>query len=1272
MTVLSLVPYRDDSHSGAHHSAVGDLLEPANKPVVVVNATTLTDQADTVQAALKTLYDSRAVYGHGDDIVRVLDDPDDGRAHLQPLNVDSLSGIADRAISFVRENSKGEQTPVYPPPAVMRLLLTDGGRELPRLRQLLAAPAILPDGRVLTVEGYDTDSGIYLRYPRGFEPPTIPCKPSQDEANAALEMLRDVYYDFPFQSDADFDNAIGELVGVVTRSCRPLIGPGSATPLFLHDGTLAGSGKGKLGNLAAMIATGTTAPIQPAEGGDEAEWRKRLTSHIQAAAPIVMFDNVDRPVSDPTLCAMLTSESVWKDRLLGTNRVTAAPIVSLFIVTGNNIVLRGDILRRVVPIRLVPDVERPDLKPLSSFKYPELLLETDRRRGELLGAVLTMCTAWFEAGCPIAEAPVLGSFEMFCKQVGGILAYAGAPAWLSNQVGYRDDQDEDRAAWRAFIHEWYRLYHDQRKTVTELGPVLFGAEDDELARPLREALPPEFVHVKETADRPKLFGRALLRKKDQIFGDLVLRLAVGKSRTGSNQWFVAPAPLHRQRPDHLVPALKAAETQPPDEKGSTFGEKGSTPESSVELKNGHSAAFAAFDAFSLDTHARVSISAADAPVRGARADDPAENAGAAIDGPKKGIKDSKGSNQSQNGLDRDEKKAAAPERKAAKAAERDVVVEPDVRVTRAEVPTPESWLIAEPGELDTVLQTLLASSLVAIDTETTGLDPLTNSVRLVQLAAPGQPVLLVDVGKVDARLLAPVFDGGRSLVAHNAVFDVGFLLHAGINPGYLRVHDTMLVEQVLEASAGPFSKNGWYELQAVVARRLDMALPKTMQLSDWSGELSQDQLEYAARDASALLLLAEGQAADLKAAGLTRIAELEGRASPAVAWLELNGCPIDAELWRQRADEAVTAKYAALQRLTELSGRADLFGGPALNWSSPVQVLELLQARGHDIDSTAVDELARLAVDDPVAAVLMEYREADRRSSSYGVEYVARHQTPVDGRLHPRYHLMGAGTGRMSCGEPNVQQIPHSAAYRSTIAAGPRRAIVKADYSQLELRIAADIARDKTLIAAYGRGEDAHKLTASLVLDVPQDEVSKSARQQAKALNFGLIYGMGAPKLREHALQNYGVAFTLEQAVEFRERFFSTYAGLKRWHRSQTDGSTDTRTPAGRRRLNVDRFTEKLSSPVQGTGADGIKGALALCWERRADAPDARLILAVHDELVAECPVETAPAVAAWLQRAMVDAMQPWLKHIPVEVEVTIGRDWAGTPLAVGQPEGNV
>jgi len=249
----------------------------------------------------------------------------------------------------------------------------------------------------------------------------------------------------------------------------------------------------------------------------------------------------------------------------------------------------------------------------------------------------------------------------------------------------------------------------------------------------------------------------------------------------------------------------------------------------------------------------------------------------------------------------------------------------------------------------------------------------------------------------------------------------------------------------------------------------------------------------------------------------------------------------------------------------------------------------------------------------------------------------------------------------MACAKPNLQNLPRDLRYRRCFVAQPGHVLVKADYSQIELRIAAKVAGEERMIDAYRAGQDLHTLTASQILG--KADVTKAARQLAKAVNFGLLYGMGARGFRVYARSHYGVELSERQAEDYRAAFFRTYPALRRWHQSvgrSGDAPIETRTLAGRRCANVRRFNEKLNLPVQGTGADGLKAALGLLRERRRACPGAAPVLVVHDEIVVECEADRVDATAAWLKQAMLDGMAPLVAPVPVEVEVTVAPTWGG------------
>ena len=203
------------------------------------------------------------------------------------------------------------------------------------------------------------------------------------------------------------------------------------------------------------------------------------------------------------------------------------------------------------------------------------------------------------------------------------------------------------------------------------------------------------------------------------------------------------------------------------------------------------------------------------------------------------------------------------------------------------------------------------------------------------------------------------------------------------------------------------------------------------------------------------------------------------------------------------------------------------------------------------------------------------------------------------------------------------------------------------------------------MLSACAEGRDLHTLTARSL--TRRDGISKDERKLAKAVNFGLLYGMGAKGLQSYALKSYGVEMSLEQTSLYRRRFFETYPSLKEWHdnerRAWQRGETETRTLTGRRRTDVQRLTDRLNAPVQGTAADGLKVALALLWERRSECPWAVPVLVCHDEIVVECEAEQAAETKAWLEAAMTEGMDAVMNgtggaRVPVEVEARIARSW--------------
>jgi DNA polymerase I-like protein with 3'-5' exonuclease and polymerase domains len=564
-------------------------------------------------------------------------------------------------------------------------------------------------------------------------------------------------------------------------------------------------------------------------------------------------------------------------------------------------------------------------------------------------------------------------------------------------------------------------------------------------------------------------------------------------------------------------------------------------------------------------------------------------------------------------------------------------------------------LVTDTASLATVLTALAEPTLIGLDLETTGLDSRTDRVRLLSLAVPtvdgSTYAYLIDCFALDP---APLWErlAAKDLIIHNAHFDLAFLAKLGFAPAG-KVYDTMLVAQLLVAG-----RNERATLAACCERWLGRSLDKAEQMSDWSGELTGDQLAYAARDVQVLGPLLKMLGAKLKEVGVIDAAKIEQRCLPAVVWMGQHGVRLDRQRWLELARSADEEAERVREELNEAAPsrpESALFPEP-WNWDSTQQAKEALGLAGCSVDDTSDETLAW--VDHPLAQLLRRYRLARKRGGTYGTDWLAR--VANDGRVYPSGRQLGAASGRMSCSDPNMQQLPRGD-YRRCVAAPPGRVLVKADYSQIELRIAAKISGDAALLDAYHRGEDLHARTARNVLGI--EDVTKQHRQLAKALNFGLLYGMGARGFRLYAKSQYGLDLSEDEARRYRDAFFQTYPGLAAWHRHvRSRRAMETRTLAGRRRLLNDKTpdTHRLNTPVQGTGADGLKLALGLLWERRDQVPGAFPVLAVHDEIVVECDAAQGETVATWLKAAMVEAMAPLIDPIPVQVEVRIGTTWGG------------
>ncbi len=555
-------------------------------------------------------------------------------------------------------------------------------------------------------------------------------------------------------------------------------------------------------------------------------------------------------------------------------------------------------------------------------------------------------------------------------------------------------------------------------------------------------------------------------------------------------------------------------------------------------------------------------------------------------------------------------------------------------------------LITEAGALAQAANDLRGEQVIGFDTETTGLDPHTS--KRDQL----KPILDI--------LAAP----SPVKIAHNAKFDAKFLMrHCGARLG--AVFDTYLASNL--ASAG--DENDRHSLEAAVNRYLDLPLDKAAQTSDWSRELSEYQLEYAARDAQVLLPLREQLLEKLREMDLLLVADLEFDCVLSIAALELAGIYLDVERWRAligriRVEHDRVAEELH-RELGPASAQMSLFGGAAerINLDSPAQVKQALQRIGIEVEDTREWTLQKLAHQFPILEKLLEYRGLSKSLSSYG-EGILDYINPATGRIHADFRQIGTPTGRITTSSPSLQQIPHTTQYRSCFRAPTGRKLVVADFSQVEMRILADFARDEALLKAFDSGADLHRMTASQMFGVPLDQVTPRQRESAKGLNYGLVYGMGAEGLAAR------IESSVKEAEILIERYFAAYSGVERWLNEAAERAVRERRartasgrlwvfrldPNDRSQLGALKRVGK-NAPIQGSASDIFKRAMTLL-DRALLSRDAQIVNSIHDEIVVECDESIAEEVKQIVIRKMIEGAKEFLPRVPVEVEAVISDAW--------------
>lgn len=593
--------------------------------------------------------------------------------------------------------------------------------------------------------------------------------------------------------------------------------------------------------------------------------------------------------------------------------------------------------------------------------------------------------------------------------------------------------------------------------------------------------------------------------------------------------------------------------------------------------------------------------------------------------------------------------------------------------------------ILDEAEFDGWLAQLQAAPLFAFDTETTSLDYMEARIVGVSFAIEpgkaayvpfghdylGAPVQLTEA-VVLGKLKPLLEDPARLKVGQNLKYDRNVLLNHGIELQGI-AYDTMLESYVLNSTASR------HDMDSLARRYLNV---ETISFEDIAGkgvkQLTFNQIEleqaapYAAEDADITLRLHQTLWGKLSAEpGLAKVfSEIELPLLPVLARMERLGTTIEPKLLHQQSQEIEV-------RLAELEKQAHELAGQEFNLSSPKQLGEILFTKlGLPIikktpkgaPSTAEEVLAELAETYELPRLLMEHRGLAKLKSTY-TDKLPLMIKPQTGRVHTSYHQAVAATGRLSSTDPNLQNIPvrneQGRRIRQAFIPSAGYKLVAADYSQIELRIMAHLSGDKGLLTAFAEGKDIHKATAAEVFGVELDAVTSDMRRSAKAINFGLIYGMSA----------FGLAKQLgigrAEAQKYMDLYFERYPGVLEYMertRQQAEAQGYVETLFGRRLYLPDiksrnaglrKAAERaaINAPMQGTAADIIKRAMINVdnWIRGIEDQSIRMLMQVHDELVFEIREEKLEEYIALIKEKMSAAAE---LHVPLVVEAGTGDNW--------------
>jgi DNA polymerase-1 len=601
-----------------------------------------------------------------------------------------------------------------------------------------------------------------------------------------------------------------------------------------------------------------------------------------------------------------------------------------------------------------------------------------------------------------------------------------------------------------------------------------------------------------------------------------------------------------------------------------------------------------------------------------------------------------------------------------------------------------SYYIKDKSDAVRALEKLIKKDvLFGIDTETmalpeyrsigkAALSPHLSRVRLLQVF-DGKSCVVFDMLYIDNVQIFKEFLESKRFIAHNAVFDLQRFMHEfGVID--MQIGCTMILAKILFHATYPDDEGLSASLENLIREVFKCEVSKENQASNWGAtELTFEQIQYSALDPLYCLKLAEKLAPGLTRFGLEKTYQLLKKAQHPVASLELNGILLDVDKHRVSVGIWRDKLYAAKNDLLALTGLEKITSHTIADYlynTLPKETLSIWPVTASGKLSTDANVFSEFSYLD-IVAPFSEFQKRSVLTSTFGSKLISG-VNPATGRIHCRFDLTGARTGRLSCSRPNMQNIPRSPDkeykelhtdepdLRSNFVARAGCSLVGADFNQVEIRAAAELSRDENMLNAYRHGLDIHAITASNISGKRIEDVSKEDRRRAKAISFGALYGIGSKKLSSYAKKSYKADISPADSSGILRDWRELYSGYAEWMQErvrETQKTLSSRTPLGKlRRLASDNtFGSAANTPIQGGSAEAMIASLVIIYDKIKGNDGIRLVNCVHDEVILEVEKGYEGEAKKILEESMTDG---FLFVFPGGitkglVEAKVGDSWA-------------